>query len=129
MANLTRCNNSTDAYHWSNLVQLTSLRENNCLMVGLSLTDPNLRRLLDISARNIDRPRHYAFMRRLTIDTFAFSELDGNKNQLVSNVKGAEEFLNRHHKLNEEIMKELGVLIIWFTSFDEIPEILKKINI
>ncbi len=93
------------------------------------MTDPNLRRLLDISARNIDRPRHYAFMRRLTIDTFAFSELDGNKNQLVSNVKGAEEFLNRHHKLNEEIMKELGVLIIWFTSFDEIPEILKKINI
>lgn len=118
----------TDAYHWSNLVQLTSLRENNCLMVGLSLTDPNLRRLLDISARNIERPRHFAFMKRLSIENFAFSEIDGKKHQFVNNVKGAEEFLNRHHKLNEEIMKELGVSIIWFTSFEEIPEILKKIN-
>jgi hypothetical protein len=98
-------------------------------MVGLSLTDPNLRRLLDISARNMDRPRHYAFMRRLSIDNFAYSkDSEGRKGQLVNNVKGAEEFLNRHHKLNEEIMKELGVSIIWFSSFDEIPEILKKIH-
>lgn len=118
----------TDAYHWSNLVQLTSLRENNCLMIGLSLTDPNLRRLLDISARNIDRQRHYAFMKRISNDEFTYSLIDENKHQLVSNVKGAEEFLIRHHKLNEEIMKELGVSIIWFTSYDEIPEILKKIS-
>ncbi|MNT93385.1 hypothetical protein D3C72_2348450 [compost metagenome] len=67
-------------------------------------------------------------MKRLSIENFAFSEIDGKKHQFVNNVKGAEEFLNRHHKLNEEIMKELGVSIIWFTSFDEIPEILKKIN-
>lgn len=118
----------TDAYHWSNLVQLANLRENNCLMIGLSMTDPNLRRLLDISARNIDTPRHYAFMRRLTIDKFAYSTKDGVTTQHIDNVTGAEEFLNRHHKLNEEIMKELGVSIIWFTRFEEIPVILDKIN-
>ncbi len=118
----------TDAYHWSNLVQLANLRENNCLMIGLSMTDPNLRRLLDISARNIDRPRHYAFMKRLSIDNFAFSNGNDIKIQHVKNISGAEEFLNRHHKLNEEIMKELGVSIIWYASYDEIPEILNKIN-
>ncbi|CAI9672790.1 MULTISPECIES: SIR2 family protein [Elizabethkingia] len=118
----------TDAYHWSNLVQLANLRENNCLMIGLSMTDPNLRRLLDISARNIDRPRHYAFMKRLSIDNFAFSNNNNAKIQHVKNISGAEEFLNRHHKLNEEIMKELGVSIIWYASYDEIPEILNKIN-
>ncbi len=120
----------SDPYHWSNLVQLTNLRENNCLMVGLSMTDPNLRRLLDISARNIDRPRHFAFMRRMTIDTFAYTidEKTKLKKQLINNIKGAEQFLNRHHKLNEEIMRELGVSIIWFNEFDEIPEILKKIT-
>ncbi|AMR30583.1 hypothetical protein A0256_03655 [Mucilaginibacter sp. PAMC 26640] len=119
----------TDAYHWSNLVQLTNLRENNCLMVGLSLTDPNLRRLLDIAARNIARPRHFALLRRMSIEMFAYTKDEtGNSIQVIENMKGAEDFLNRHHKLNEEIMKELGVSIIWFKSFEEIPEILKKLS-
>ncbi|OJX55576.1 SIR2 family protein [Flavobacterium sp. 38-13] len=118
----------TDAYHWSNLVQLANLRDNNCLMIGLSMADPNLRRLLDISARNIDRPKHYAFMKRLSVENFAYSEFNGARNKQINNVEGAEEFLNRHHKLNEEIMKELGVSIIWYASYNEITEILNKIN-
>lgn len=120
----------SEAYHWSNLVQLMNLRENNCLMIGLSMTDPNLRRLLDISARNIDRQRHYAFMRRMTIEAFAYEKpvKKGKKKQLINNVKGAQDFLHSHHKLNEEIMKELGVSIIWFEEFEEIPQILKMLN-
>lgn len=62
---------SEDAYHsqfiepfsWSNLVQLSNLNQNTCLFVGLSMTDPNLRRLLDVSMRknpNKDM-RHYIF--------------------------------------------------------------------
>jgi len=120
----------SDAYHWSNLVQLYNLRENNCLMIGLSMTDPNLRRLLDISARNMEQARHFAFMRRLTLEEFCYTTDKGTseKKQLIGNLKAAEQFLKRHHKLNEEIMKELGVAIIWFTSFDEIPEILNRVN-
>lgn len=65
-----------EAYHWSNLIQLNSLKETSCLMVGLSLTDPNLRRLLEISAKSIDKPKHFAFMRRITYDNFS---KDGEK--------------------------------------------------
>lgn len=120
----------SDPYHWSNLVQLNSLRENHCLMVGLSMTDPNLRRLLDISSRNIERSKHYAFMKRISKDKFCFDYgISGSdRKQVISNTDGAEQFLSRHHTLNEELMKELGVTVIWYESYDEIPLILNDIT-
>ncbi|RVT51254.1 hypothetical protein EOK94_30090, partial [Klebsiella pneumoniae] len=62
----------SDSYHWSNLVQLNSFRENSCLMVGLSMTDPNLRRLLDISSKNIERSKHFTFMKRISSNEFCY---------------------------------------------------------
>lgn len=114
----------SDSYHWSNLVQLNSFRENNCLMVGLSMTDPNLRRLLDISSKKSMESRHYAFMKRLSINNF----IHNADKQVINNVNAAERFLNTHHSLNQELMKELGVTIIWYDSHSEIPEILQSIS-
>lgn len=53
-----------DPYSWSNIIQLNYLRENTCLMVGLSMTDPNLRRLLSISTRKFREPKHFVIMKR-----------------------------------------------------------------
>ncbi len=52
---------SKDAYHsqfidsfsWSNLIQLNHLSQNVCVFLGVTLTDPNLRRLLDVSMRKL----------------------------------------------------------------------------
>jgi hypothetical protein len=118
----------SDSYHWSNLVQLNSFRESNCLMVGLSMTDPNLRRLLDISSKNIERSKHFAFMKRLSSKEFCYEEANGGKMEVIDNVDAAEKFLERHHALNEELMKELGVTIIWYESYDEIPEIIRSVS-
>lgn len=117
-----------DAYHWSNLSQLNGLQNNCCLMVGLSMSDPNLRRLLDISARNTERTSHYAFMKRLSNESFCNDDKDGKKIRIINNQKAAGEFLKRHHALNEELMKELGVKVIWYESYDDIPQILDKIR-
>ncbi|TVR82968.1 MAG: hypothetical protein EA412_01220 [Chitinophagaceae bacterium] len=114
----------SDSYHWSNLVQLSNLRENHCLMVGLSMTDPNLRRLLDISSRNTDKTRHFTFMNRLTIENF----MKVDDKNVIDNVDGAKKFLDRHHNLNEEIMRELGVSVIWYTEYSEISDILRYIR-
>ncbi len=114
----------TESYHWSNLVQLSNLRDNHCLMVGLSMTDPNLRRLLDIASRNSDKIKHFAFMKRLTVENFVKDE----KKEYVKNVDGAKKFLDRHHNLNEEIMRELGVSIIWYLDHDEIPGLIREIK-
>ena len=118
----------SESFHWSNLVQLSSFRENNCLMVGLSMTDPNLRRLLDISSRNIETSKHFAFMKRLSSEDFCFDSKGEEKVRVIKNQQAAEAFLNKHHALNEELMKELGVIIVWFESYDEIPEIINKIR-
>lgn len=114
-----------EAYHWSNLIQLNSLKETACLMIGLSLTDPNLRRLLEISAKSLDKPKHFAFLKRVDYDEF--SKEDG-KNIVKASASTIKTFLERHHSLNEEVMRELGVNIIWYENYDEIPQILKEIS-
>ncbi|WP_445773683.1 SIR2 family protein [Shewanella sp.] len=118
----------SDSYHWSNLVQLNSFRENTCLMVGLSMTDPNLRRLLEISSKNIERSKHFAFMKRLSSSEFCYEKENGKPISKIKNVGSAEKFLDRHHTLNEELMKELGVTIIWYESYEDIPEIIKRVS-
>jgi len=124
----------SDPYHWSNLIQLYNLKENNCLMIGLSMTDPNLRRLLDLSAKNIEQNRHFVFMNRLSIEKFLdtnsqhIGSTEENEYKKIKNVEGAEIFLKRHHKLNEEILNELKVNVIWYEDYSEIPEILNRLN-
>ncbi|MCO8167838.1 SIR2 family protein [Pseudomonas sp. 21LCFQ02] len=117
----------TNAYHWSNLVQLNCLRENSCLMIGLSMTDPNLRRLMDISARSLEQKKHFAFMKRLSIDDFCYDITESGKKAAIRNIDGAEKFLDTHHALNESLMRELGVTILWYEGYDEIPEILEEL--
>ncbi|MGM3389168.1 SIR2 family protein [Stutzerimonas stutzeri] len=114
-----------EAYHWSNLIQLNSLKETACLMVGLSLTDPNLRRLLEISAKSIDKPKHYAFLKRVSYDSFSMEQ---GKTIVRAPRSVIRTFLDRHHSLNEEIMKELGVNIIWYEEYDEIPRLLNEMG-
>ncbi|BBN54765.1 hypothetical protein TRE132_28900 [Pseudomonas chlororaphis subsp. aurantiaca] len=114
-----------DAYHWSNLVQLNSLKETSCLMIGLSLTDPNLRRLLEIASKSIEKPKHYAFMRRLTSKKFKSGDR-GHPLKIPSSV--IDRFLDRHHSTNEELMRELGVTLIWYEEYDDIPKILNRIR-
>ena len=63
-------------------------------------------------------------MKRLTLEEF----INKKKIQVINNIDGAKKFLNRHHNLNEEIMRELGVSIIWYTNYNEIPKILKEIK-
>lgn len=115
----------SEAYHWSNLVQLASLKETTCLMVGLSLTDPNLRRLLEIAAKSTDRPKHFAFLPRVSLEKFT---KDDGKNVVRAPTGVSKRFLDRHHSLNEEVMRELGVNVIWYESYDEIPKILHSIG-
>lgn len=89
----------SDDFHWSNVELLHALTRNTCFLVGLSMSDPNLRRLLDI-ARYDDsgRARHFIFMRKEPLD---ISHPDTAKDQ-------------KHWNNVERQFEQLGLNIIWF---------------
>lgn len=105
-------------YTWSNIVQIGHLTQHTCVFVGISMTDPNLRRLLEVSSSAEESsPRHVAFMRR--------ADLSGEG---VESPQVGEAVLAIHHEAWETTLKEFGVQILWFNEFSEIPGFLGKIR-
>nr|AWM11126.1 molecular chaperone Tir [Bradyrhizobium symbiodeficiens] len=110
---------SEDAYHsqfieafsWSNLIQLTKLTQNTCLFLGISLTDPNMRRLLDVAWRkNPDKVMSHFIIKK-------------------SPEHPKDSSLERVSKLLEEQdANALGLNILWVDSFDDIPGLLSRIS-
>lgn len=95
-----------DPYSWSNLIQLNTFSTNICLFVGLSLSDPNLRRLLDISWRRNQRCKHYIIMKKAP---------QKNRTDEIATM------------LFEQDANSLGLNVIWCSDFSEIPSILFSI--
>lgn len=109
-----------DPYSWTNITQLNFLRENTTLMIGLSLTDPNLRRLLSISNRKNKLRKHYAIMRK---KDFKISMEDDNINENI-----LKSFNNINNELHETAFEQLGINIIWVESYDEISDIIERLR-
>ncbi len=110
---------SEDAYHsqfiepfsWSNLIQLNKLSQNTCLFIGLSLTDPNLRRLLDVANRkNPEKTLNHYFIKKSPSSSKSKDTMD--KLALL---------------LEEQDANELGLSMIWIENYSEVPAILKQI--
>lgn len=109
---------SEDAYHgqfldpfsWSNLIQLAKFSQNTCLFVGVSLTDPNLRRLLDVAWRkSTDKTQNHYIVKR-------FPDIDGSvETQSLARL------------LEEQDANLLGLNVIWVRAYSEIPKILKSV--
>jgi len=108
-----------EPYHWANITQLNYMINNTCVFIGLSMTDPNMRRLLEIAARKRDdlneECKHYAIMKRFKITNTKLS-------------KAINKFESVNDLLQEAFFKELGVNILWIDDYKEIPNLLKKIK-
>lgn len=111
---------SEDAYHsqfidsfsWSNLIQLNKLTQNICLFVGVSLTDPNLRRLLDVTWRkNPDKTLSHYIVKKLP----RFGDVDDVLDDLA-------------RLLEEQDANALGINVIWVENYDEIPDLLRSVR-
>jgi len=108
-----------DAFSWSNLTQLNAFRDSTCLFIGCSLTDPNLRRLLDVAARNKESSRHYAILPKNKLD---YSDKSRREQKLLALYERIDD------NIREGYFRELGLNIVWIDSFDEIPDILLNLR-
>jgi hypothetical protein len=88
-----------DPSHWANVVQLDHFIGRTCLFIGVSLTDPNLRRLLDHAQRATEGSlRHFAVMR---------AQASASSNYFI-----------------ERDARSLGVSILWVREYADIAPVL-----
>jgi SIR2-like domain len=131
-------------FHWSLSEIVERLRKSTVLFVGLSMSDPSLRRLLDAS-RNDDIPPHYQLQKRHEVrdqemlaamadverrarkyaETLGMG-FDENKRpaELEDAVRAA---LRQADTYDREVFESMGVKTIWVDSFDEMPGVIDKI--
>lgn len=87
-----------DAYKWQIGTQLSFFRENKCLFIGCSLTDPNIRRLIRMAEK--ERKKHFAII-----------------------YKGDMSIIDLVIATNH--FSRMGVDVIWTSSYDECKDIIK----
>jgi len=98
-----------DAFSWSNLIQLNKLTQNVCLFIGVSLNDPNMRRLLDVAWRKNPNKElgHYMIKKR-----------PSGTDEVVCKISQV---------LEEQDANTLGLNVIWIDDYEEITEILSDL--
>ncbi|NNU76355.1 SIR2 family protein [Clostridium estertheticum] len=108
-----------DPYSWANITQLNFLREKTVLMIGLSLTDPNLRRLLAISNRKTKTTKHFAIMKRYK---FSSSTDENVRDDILKS------FNNVNNELQENFFEQIGIKIIWVDDYNEVPILINSLR-
>lgn len=104
----------SDPYRWSNMIQISLLGKNVGLFVGLSMQDPNIRRLIDVTYRQYPENKNYAVLKRE-------SSLYKAKDQ-----KGVM-LRNLYEEVESRSFESIGVKVIWVDSFEEMPEFINSI--
>lgn len=130
-----------DTYSWNNITQINKFRDNTCLFIGSSLTDPNMRRLLDIAQQQRGQNRqgyHYMFRKKYDVNEIetrlqellrSNSNLMGSKVETSMNLNETVEILTDIiEKFEENDSLSFGVRTIWVDNYSDIPLILEQIR-
>jgi hypothetical protein len=132
---------SFSAFHWSQMELINFLRNNTVLFVGLSMSDPNLRRLLDASHAPRSSTNHFVLRKEYTLT----DEERNRARQAIADkarveaaklgVEGAEKsafaldhaldrMLQQAREYDTQLLHEMGVETIWLQDFDQVAAFL-----
>jgi gluconate kinase len=103
-----------DPYKWSNMTQMSLLGRFAGLFVGLSMEDPNIRRLVDVThSQYPDVPNYAILPRRVPLSRGRPSK------------KGV--LRNLFEDVENTSFAGIGVKVIWVDDYDQVPEVLTKV--
>lgn len=129
-----------DIYSWNNIVQINKFRDFNCLFIGSSLTDPNIRRLLDIAKKQKgeQEENHFVFkMRHKEATVKAKLEVLLKENTELLNEKALTQLkfddtvkflIQIIERFEEADTASFGVRTIWVDDWSEIPALMKAVR-
>jgi hypothetical protein len=111
-----------DAFSWSNLVQLNHLNNCTALFIGISLSDPNMRRLLDVSIRKNGKgeKNHYIIKKRYNFEELYPSGTPGTTSD--------ERVIPVLENIEELDANNLGFNVIWINNYNELPKLLLELG-
>jgi hypothetical protein len=132
-----------EMFHWGLSEIVNELRHSTALFIGLSMSDPSLRRLLD-ACHNSKVPPHWQLQKRhqvrpeQQIETMnditnrarrwgEILDIDVEKDepQLADALHNA---LRQADTYDRELFEAMGVKTIWLESYDDIPLLLDRIS-
>ena len=129
-------------FHWALTEIVWQLRHHTVLFIGLSMSDPNLRRLLD-AASTPGQPPHYQLQKRHQVPAESWDtllpQLEGRAREWRRKFqrgieKGAGELhtvlqtsLRQADDFDSQLFGKMGVNTIWLDDHTQIPQVLDEI--
>ena len=109
-------------YSWNNIVQINKFRDSSCLFIGLSLTDPNIRRLLDIAntQRGSSVPQHFSIRKRYDSKT-----IRDNLNKILSDNP---EIFDEKSRVKLQLDETIQILVKVMETFETKDDLSFGIN-
>jgi hypothetical protein len=104
----------SDPYRWSNMTQMSLLGRYTGLFVGLSLEDPNIRRLIDVTHRQYPENLNYAILPRKE----PLAAQHDNNDSVMKNL---------FEEVESNSFEKIGVRAIWVDSFSDIPGLINGV--
>jgi hypothetical protein len=114
------------AFHWSVADMVAYLRNYSVLFIGLSMSDPNLRRLLDATNLHLEKPKHILIRRDYDIE----SEIMDATERVARHIDPLrlKEIWRRAHAYEREVFKDMGVGVMWVKEHEDIPMVLQELG-
>jgi len=135
---------TTSVFHWALTAIVNYLRHNTVLFIGLSMLDPNLRRLLDASYVYGDVPAHWQLQKRHKIPRGEArnvlrdirdrarrfrKELGIEPPEDVPDLQEAIlSMLQQADSYDRNLFESMGVKTVWVEDYDDIPALLERIS-